>query len=118
MNSPETMQMIMSTLMDAQATLKALNERSKNYYDMMTSQNEKIHENSAQIKEITNRVEKVEIALANIDTVKEHTTKIDTIIKDIIVLKRDRWWIGAIAGALSGLLCSGVGCVISYFLKQ
>lgn len=128
MNTPETTQMIVATLMDAQSTLKALNERSKNYYDMLSTQNEKIRDNVSQIKEITRRVEKVEIALANIDIIKDHSKKledlttelvslkpniekvkaIDTISKDVTILKRDRWWISTLAGAIG----SGIGFVL------
>lgn len=124
MDSKETAQMMLSNILEVKDTLSTLNERSKNYYDMLKRQDEKIQENGSQIKDITHRVEKIEIALANIDVVKEHTIKIeelttelvsvkpeikkikqlDNINKDITILKRDRWWIGTLAGVIGSFI--------------
>lgn len=104
MNSPETMQMLLKNISEIKDTVSALNERSKNYYDMLDRQDRKIQDSNKQIQGITHRVEKIEIALANIDIIKEHAKKIDEMYKDITILKRDKWWIGMLAGVIGSFL--------------
>lgn len=118
MDSKENIQMIMNTLISTQATLNALNERSKNYYDLLASQKKDIEDNKKQLKEDGNRIEKLEIAIANLDIIKDHQLKIETMEIDISNLKRDRWWIGSITGVVTGLLSSTTVVIISLLLHR
>lgn len=106
MDSKETVQMMITTMMNTHSTVNALNERSKSYYELLSAQENAIKENKSQIKENGSRIEKLEIAISNLDILKEHKSKIETIEIDIANLKRDRWWIGIITGAVTGLLSS------------
>lgn len=110
--------MIMNTLINTQATLNALNERSKNYYDLLANQKKDIEENKKQIKEESGRIEKLEIAIANLDIIKDHAKKIESMEIDISNLKRDRWWIGSITGVVTGLLSSTTVVIISLLLHR
>ena len=118
MDSKENIQMIMNTLITTQATLNTLNERSKNYYDLLASQKKDIEENKRQIKEEGARIEKLEIAIANLDIIKEHQHKIETMEMDISNLKRDRWWIGSITGVVTGFLTSTAVGLVSLLLHR
>ena len=104
MDTPETVQMMLTTILEVKDTVSTLNERSKNYYDMLHNQDKKIQDNHTQMQGITHRVEKIEIALANIEIVKDHAKKIDEMYNDITILKRDRWWIGTLAGGVGSFL--------------
>lgn len=77
MNSEHSISKILEMTYENKEMLSALNERSKNYYEIQHSQGE-------DIKSLYERVETNE--------------------KDIGILKRDRWWVGAISSFIGGFI--------------
>ncbi len=77
MNSEHSISKILEMTYENKEMLSALNERSKNYYEIQHAQGE-------DIKSLHERVEVNE--------------------KDINILKRDRWWIGAISSFVGSLI--------------
>jgi len=68
---------ILDMLCEVKQTVSALDERSKNYYEIQHTQGE-------DIKELYGRVEDTE--------------------KDIGLLKRDRWWVGTISSTVGAAI--------------
>lgn len=77
MKSENSISKILDMMYETKELVSALNERSKNYYDIQHTQGENI----------VKLYERVEINE-----------------KDISILKRDRWWIGAISSFIGGLI--------------
>lgn len=81
MNSEHSISKILEMVYETKELVSALNERSKNYYEIQHTQAE----------DILRLYERVEVNE-----------------KDISILKRDRWWIGAISSFVGGLIMSFV----------
>lgn len=73
MNSETSISKILEMMYETKEMVSALNERSKNYYEIQ-------HNHSEDIKELFGRMEETE--------------------KEVNILKRDRWWIGSISSAI------------------
>lgn len=104
MESKETAQMLLNNIIEVKDTLSTLNERSKNYYDLLTMQEKRIKINEEDNKDNLHRIEKLEIALANLKVVEDHSILLKEHDKDIAVLKRDRYWVGILSGILGSIL--------------
>lgn len=104
MESKETAQMLLNNIIEVKDTLSTLNERSKNYYDLLSMQEKRIKINEEDNKDNLHRIEKLEIALANLKVVEDHSQLLKEHDKDIAVLKRDRYWVGILSGILGSIL--------------
>lgn len=98
MESKETAQMLLNNIMEVKDTLSTLNERSKNYYDLLGMQEKRIKNNEDSNKDNLHRIEKLEIALSNLKVVEDHSILLKEHDKDIAILKRDRYWVGILSG--------------------
>lgn len=103
MESKETAQMLLNNIIELKDTLSTLNERSKNYYDLLAMQERRIKTNEDSSKDNLHRIEKLEIALANLKVVEDHSILLKEHDKDIAVLKRDRYWVGILSGVLGSI---------------
>lgn len=77
MNSEHSISKILEMMYETKELVSALNERSKNYYEIQHTQGE-------EIRALHERLETNE--------------------KDINILKRDRWWIGVISSFVGSLV--------------
>lgn len=103
MESKETAQMLLNNIIEVKDTLSTLNERSKNYYDLLSMQEKRIKINEEDNKDNLHRIEKLEIALSNLKVVEDHSMLLKEHDKDIVVLKRDRYWVGILSGILGSI---------------
>lgn len=125
MDSKETSQMLLQNVMEIKDTISTLNERSKNYYDLLSIQEKRIKINEEDNKENLHRIEKLEIALANLKIVEEHDKKIkdhdkdiQKIKDDIAILKRDRYWISVFSGFIGSIIVALIITGIQNFLTN
>ena len=114
MESKETTQMLLSNIMVVKDTLSTLNERSKNYYDLLAMQEKRIKINEEDNKDNLHRIEKIEIALANLRVVEDHTKILKEHDKDIAVLKRDRFWVGILSGVAGSIFIPTIVSIVQY----
>lgn len=114
MESKETAQMLLNNIMEVKDTLSTLNERSKNYYDLLGMQEKRIKINEDSNKDNLHRIEKLEIALANLKVVEEHSILLKEHDKDIAILKRDRYWVGILSGVLGSIFIPLIISSIQY----
>lgn len=77
MKSENSISKILEMMYETKELVSALNERSKNYYDIQHAQGE--------------------------DIVKLYE-RVETSEKDISILKRDRWWIGVISSFIGSFI--------------
>ena len=68
---------IQRTMSDVQVNVSTLNERSKNFYDILDKQ-------EARDKDYFTRIEKIE--------------------QKIVIFERDRWWLGFLSSTIGGLI--------------
>ena len=104
MESKETAQMLLTGMIEVRDTLSTLNERSKNYYELLGVQEKRIKVNEDNNKDNLHRIEKIELSLANLKVVEDHTATLKQHSEDITKLKRDRYWIGIISGIIGSII--------------
>lgn len=81
MDSPQSIATMINLLTEIKGKVDRLDERSENYF--------KVQE--AQAKDLLNLHNRVEV-----------------LEKDIAVIKRDRWWLGALTTALGGVIATAI----------